>query len=124
LYVTNAVKHFKWELRGKRRLHKTPAQREIEACSYWLEKELAQVKPSVIVALGSTALKAVLGTSHVTLKDTIGQPIRHEGRWVVTIYHPSYVLRVPDDAAKKQAFAVMVEGLQLAKQLLAQADEP
>jgi DNA polymerase len=121
LYVTNAVKHFKWEPRGKRRMHKTPAQREIEACSYWLEKELAQVRPRVVVALGTTALKAILGTSHVTLKDTIGQALRHEGRWVVTIYHPSYVLRVPDDAAKKAAFKVMVDGLRLAHNLL---DEP
>jgi DNA polymerase len=102
LYVTNAVKHFKWEPRGKRRMHKTPAQREIEACNYWLEKELAQVKPQVIVALGTTALKSLLGTSHVTLKDTIGRALRHEGRWVVAIYHPSYVLRVPDDAARKR----------------------
>jgi DNA polymerase len=118
LYVTNAVKHFKWEPRGKRRLHKTPAQREIEACSYWLEKELAQVRPRVIVAMGTTALKAILGTSHVTLKDTIGQALRHEGRWVVTIYHPSYALRVPDEAARKVAFGVMVDGLRLAQSLL------
>jgi DNA polymerase len=117
VYLTNAVKHFKWEPRGKRRLHKTPAQREIEACSYWLDKELASVKPSVIVALGTTALKAVLGTSHVTLKDTLGRPLRHEGRWVVTIYHPSYALRVPDEAAKHEAFRVMVDGLKLAAEL-------
>lgn len=119
VYLTNAVKHFKWEPRGKRRLHKTPAQREIEACGYWLEQELAQVRPEVIVALGSTALKAVLGTSHVALKDTLGQPIRHGGRWVVTVYHPSYVLRVPDEAAKAQAMTVMVDGLRLAQRLLA-----
>jgi probable DNA metabolism protein len=124
LYLTNAVKHFKWEPRGKRRLHKTPAQREIEACGYWLDKELAQVRPAVIVALGTTALKAVLGTSHVTLKDTLGRPLRHAGRWVVTIYHPSYVLRVPDAAAKEQAFATMVDGLKLAQQLLTRPDEP
>ena len=61
LYVTNAVKHFKWELRGKRRLHKTPAQREVDACHQWLEQEIASVKPQVIVALGSTAAKAVIG---------------------------------------------------------------
>ena len=121
VYLTNAVKHFKWEPRGKRRMHKTPAQREIEACSYWLDKELAAVRPDVIVALGSTALKAVLGTGHVTLKDTLGQPIRHQGRWVVTVYHPSYVLRVPDAAAKEQAYGVMVDGLKLARRLL---DEP
>jgi probable DNA metabolism protein len=118
VYLTNAVKHFKWEPRGKRRLHKTPAQREIEACSYWLDQELAQEQPEVIVALGSTALKAVLGTSHVTLKDTVGKPIRHGGRWVVTVYHPSYVLRVPDEDMKAQAMAVMVDGLKLAQRLL------
>jgi DNA polymerase len=118
VYLTNAVKHFKWEPRGKRRLHKTPAQREIEACGYWLDKELASVKPGVIVAMGTTALKAVLGTSHATLKDTLGRPLRHEGRWVVTIYHPSYALRVPDEAARHEAFKVMVDGLKLARQLL------
>ena len=119
VYLTNAVKHFKWEPRGKRRLHKTPAQREIDACGYWLDQELAQVQPEVIVALGSTALKAVLGSGNVTLKDTLGTPIRHGGRWVVTVYHPSYVLRVPDEAAKAQARAVMVDGLKLAQRLLA-----
>jgi DNA polymerase len=124
VYLTNAVKHFKWEPRGKRRLHKTPAQREIEACNYWLDKELASVKPSVVVALGTTALKSVLGTSHVTLKDTLGRPIRHEGRWVVTIYHPSYALRVPDEQARHEAFKVMVDGLKLAQELLTRPPEP
>jgi DNA polymerase len=124
VYLTNAVKHFKWEPRGKRRLHKTPAQREIEACSYWLEKELASVKPSVVVALGTTALKSVLGTSHVTLKDTLGRPIRHDGRWVVTIYHPSYALRVPGDEARHEAFKVMVDGMKLAQELLTRPPEP
>src|SRR5450830_1659227 len=124
VYLTNAVKHFKWEPRGKRRLHKTPAQREIEACSYWLDQELAEVKPEVIVALGSTALKSVLGTSHVTLKDTLGKPIAHQGRWVVTVYHPSYVLRVPDEASKQQAIKVMVEGLQMAQKLAQEGKPP
>jgi probable DNA metabolism protein len=124
IYLTNAVKHFKWEPRGKRRLHKTPAQKEIEACSYWYEKELEAVRPDVIVALGSTALKAVLGTNHVTLKDTLGKPIRHLDKWVVTVYHPSYVLRVPDQASKDQAFKVMVEGLQMAQSLLDQPGTP
>ena len=118
IYLTNAVKHFKWEPKGKRRIHKTPAQREVEACHYWLEKELATVKPRVIVAMGTTALKSVLGKSTVTLKESLGTPIWHEGRWVVTIYHPSYVLRVPDEAAKQEAFSSMVEGLQLARELL------
>lgn len=123
IYLTNAVKHFKWEPRGKRRLHKTPAQREVEACSYWLEKELASIKPKVIVALGATALKSVLGDGRATLKDSLGKAIRHEDRWVVTVYHPSYILRVPDEEAKRQAFSVMVEGLKLAQQLLERPPE-
>ena len=118
IYVTNAVKHFKWEPRGKRRLHKTPAQREIEACHYWLDKELASVEPTVIVALGATALKSVLRTANVTLKNSLGKPLRHEGRWVVTTYHPSYVLRVPGEDAKRAAFDIMVESLKLAHALL------
>ena len=117
VWITNAVKHFKWEPRGKRRLHKTPAQREIDACSYWLQQELAQVGPKVVVALGSTALKAVLDNPHATLKDCMGQPIAHGGRWVVTIYHPAYALRVPDAVARERAFRSMVEGLKQAHAL-------
>jgi len=124
VYLTNAVKHFKWELRGKRRMHKTPAQREIEACSYWLEKELRREQPTVVVALGSTALKSVTGNSHMTLRDTMGRPFRHGGRWVVAIYHPSYALRVPDAAMKEQAFASMVEGLRQARELAARQTPP
>lgn len=118
VYLTNAVKHFKWEPRGKRRLHKTPAQREIEACVYWLERELAQVAPDVIVAMGSTALKAVTGDAHAMLKDAMAGPFMHEGRWIVAIYHPSYVLRVPGEDAKAQAYAAMVAGFREAVALL------
>jgi DNA polymerase len=122
VYLTNAVKHFKWEPRGKRRLHKTPAQREIEACHYWLEKELAYHKPKVIVAMGATALKSVMEAGNVTLKDKLGRPVRHGNAWVVTIYHPSYALRVPDEAARQEAISVMVAGLRLAKELLDRPD--
>ena len=121
VYLTNAVKHFKWAPRGKRRLHKTPAQREVDACGHWLALELAQVQPEVIVALGGTALKALLGAGAVTLKEFLCKPIRHDGRWVVAVYHPAYVLRVPDDDAKAQALAVMVHGLQMAQRLLAES---
>ncbi|MEN3278042.1 MAG: uracil-DNA glycosylase [Massilia sp.] len=125
IYLTNAVKHFKWEPRGKRRLHKTPAQREVDACHYWLDKELVSVKPKVIVALGATALKSVLGNGNAKLGESLGKAIQHDGRWVVTVYHPSYILRVPDEEAKRQAFNVMVEGLKLAQQLLErQPEEP
>ena len=117
IYLTNAVKHFKWEPRGKRRMHKTPAQREVDACSYWLDHEVAQVQPKVIVALGSTALKAVTGNPHAALKDVLGQPFQHQGRWIVVVYHPSYVLRVPGEDMKAQAFQVMVDGLRAAARL-------
>jgi probable DNA metabolism protein len=118
IYVTNAVKHFKWEPRGKRRLHKTPAQREVEACRYWLDKEMASVQPTVIVALGATALKSLLRTDNVVLKHSLGKPMQVDGRWVVTTYHPSYVLRVPSEDAKREAFSIMVASLKLAQELL------
>jgi len=123
IYLTNAVKHFKWEPRGKRRLHKTPAQREVEACHYWLDKELASVKPKVIVALGATALKSVLGSGSAKLGESLGKAIRHGEHWVVTVYHPSYILRVPDEETKHQAFKVMVDGFKLAQQLLERPPE-
>jgi len=106
VYVTNAVKHFKWEPRGKRRLHKTPAQKEILACHYWLEGELEQVAPQVVVALGGTALK-----------DYMDQPVQHAGRWVVATYHPAYVLRVPGADAKDRALAAMVAALRAAAKI-------
>ncbi|WP_306821382.1 UdgX family uracil-DNA binding protein [Janthinobacterium sp. 61] len=118
IYLTNAVKHFKWEPRGKRRLHKTPAQREILACHGWLEEEIERVKPEVIVALGSTALKSVLQDGSATMTPLVGTPIEHDGRWVVTVYHPSYVLRAPDEASRRQAYAVIVDGLNQAMRLL------
>ena len=114
VFLTNAVKHFKWELRGKRRLHKTPAQREIEACGYWLEDELDRVAPRVVVALGATALKAVLGVKATSLRKVLRQPIEHEGRTVIPTYHPSYALRVPDPAAREAAFDEIVAALKLA----------
>ena len=97
LFVTNAVKHFKWEPRGKRRLHMKPQQQEIRACSGWLEREIAQVAPLVIVALGGTAIRAVTG-----LQLTIDEARKMElgaanGVRVVATYHPSAVLRAPDE---------------------------
>ena len=118
LYLTNAVKHFKWEPRGKRRLHKTPAQREILACHGWLEEEIQRVKPQVIVALGSTALKSVLQDGAASMAPLLGTPVQHAGRWVVTVYHPSYVLRAADAASRRQAYTVLVDGLRRAQELL------
>lgn len=114
VYVTNAVKHFKWEPRGKRRLHKTPAQREILACHGWLEEEIQRVQPQVIVALGSTALKSLLQDGAASMAPLIDTPVESEGRWIVTVYHPSYVLRAPDAARRRQAYEVIVAGLRQA----------
>jgi probable DNA metabolism protein len=97
LFVTNAVKHFKWEPRGKRRLHTKPQQQEVRACSGWLEREIAAVAPLVIVALGGTAIRALTG-----MQLTIDEARKMElcaasGVRVVATYHPSAVLRAPDE---------------------------
>ncbi len=117
VYLTNAVKHFKWELRGKRRLHKTPAQREVSACHVWLEEELARVKPDVVVALGATALKSVMRDGSATMSAVMDAPVQHEGRWVVAVYHPSFVLRARDEESRQQAYEVIVAGLREALKL-------
>ena len=117
VYLTNAVKHFKWEPRGKRRMHKTPAQREVAACRHWLEQELASVDPAVVVALGATALKSIMDDAGASLKAVLGRPFQHQGRWVLAIYHPAYVLRAPDPATRRDAFEVMVAGLREALRL-------
>ena len=117
VYVTNAVKHFKWEPRGKWRLHKTPAQREIEACRFWLERELAEIRPRVIVALGATALKAVLDNPHARLQEVLGTVIAREGRQVVATWHPSYALRAPLPSSRERALADIVDALRLAGKL-------
>ena len=118
LYLTNAVKHFKWEEgRGKRRLHKTPGKGEVTACRHWLDEELAQVQPTVVVALGSTALTSLMGTG-VALTENVGTPLMHGGRWVIPAWHPSYVLRLPDRAAADKAFSAIVNALKCARRVV------
>ena len=98
VYVTNAVKHFKWEPRGKRRIHKRPSAGEIQACHTWLEQEVALVRPRVVVCLGATAARAVLGRP-ATISSVRGQVLDGPGDVpVVVTIHPSAVLRAPDDA--------------------------
>jgi len=117
LYVTNAVKHFKHELRGKRRLHKTPAAGEVKACRWWLSNELRLVKPKVIVALGSTAATAVLKRPVSVLKERgAAEALEHGGRGFITV-HPSYLLRIPDEAARREGFKDFVRDLAAAKAL-------
>lgn len=110
LFLTNAVKHFKWEPRGARRMHKTPAQREIEACAFWLERELRDIAPRVVIALGATAGRALLG-GPVTISALRGQAIERDGRSVVVTYHPSAVLRVPERSRQEALYAALVEDL-------------
>ena len=119
VFVTNAVKHFKWEPRGKRRMHKTPAQREVSACHYWLEQELASVAPRVVVALGATALKSVMQDGKATLQSVLGTVIDHDGRQVVPTYHPSFALRAPDEATRRAAYDAIVAALKRAGELAA-----
>ncbi|HYG42433.1 MAG TPA: UdgX family uracil-DNA binding protein [Bordetella sp.] len=117
VYVTNAVKHFKWQARGKRRMHKTPAQREIEACHYWLEDELRAIRPQVVVALGATALHSVMQAKSIALTPVLGQVLEHEGLTVIATYHPSFALRAPDAQARQRAFDAIVDALAKAGRL-------
>src|SRR6266850_2803367 len=113
LYVTNAVKHFKWQLRGKRRLHKTPAQREIDACHRWLKGEIGMVKPHVIVCLGATAAKVVIRKDFkVSLMrgKFVESPL---APYVFATFHPSALLRLQDEAEKEAAFEQLVADLKL-----------
>ena len=114
VYVTNAVKHFKFEPRGKRRIHKKPERPEIEACRWWLERELALVKPERVVALGATAVQALTGRAVPILK-TRGQTLDDpRGFGILVTVHPSYLLRLPDAEAKARAYADFVADLRLA----------
>ena len=118
LYVTNAVKHFKWQLRGKRRLHKTPAQREIDACHQWLEREIEAVKPHVLVALGATAARALIGKEFrvsIMRGQFVESPL---APYVFATFHPSALLRLQDAEEKEAAFAQLVGDLELIRKAL------
>lgn len=124
VYVTNAVKHFKWEPRGKRRLHKKPADAEIAACHQWLERELELVAPSLVVAMGATAARALLGRATPIeinrgrlMPLAIGAPA---GMQVLITVHPSYLLRVPDEA-RVEAYGRFVRDLKMAQPFVADA---
>ena len=111
LYVTNAVKHFKHERQGKRRLHKKPSTAEVKACHPWLEAELEAVRAEVVVALGATAARSVLGRT-VAIGASRGQALAAGDRTAFVTFHPSAVLRASDDAAEIRA--ALVEDLRAA----------
>jgi uracil-DNA glycosylase family protein len=115
VWLTNAVKHFKWEPRGKRRIHKTPAQKEIAACHAWLDDELAAVQPKVVVALGATALAAVLGRKTTIAEARETAELAHaSGARVFATYHPSAALRAPDEARRHELYGMIVTDLKRA----------
>jgi DNA polymerase len=120
VYVTNAVKHFKWEAHGRRRLHVKPSASEVQACNGWLRAELAAISPTMIVCLGAVAAQAFFGrTFSVTrsrgqiLADTPWVP------WWMATYHPSALLRMPDETSRAKALALFTADLQHAARTLA-----
>jgi uracil-DNA glycosylase len=117
LYLTNAVKHFKYVPRGKRRIHQKPSQGEIEHCRWWLAKEVALVRPRLIVALGATAVYALSG-ERKPLSQLRGRPIAMEGDVVLyPTIHPSYLLRLPDEAERRRQHALFIEDMQMIRHL-------
>jgi uracil-DNA glycosylase family protein len=121
VYVTNAVKHFKWTPRGKRRIHKTPAAEEIRACRPWLDAEIDAVEPKVIVALGATAAKAIIGPKF-RVSQQRGEIVETPLPAVVTAtVHPSSILRAEDDEAREIAYAAFVRDLGVVSRLLRKA---
>jgi uracil-DNA glycosylase family protein len=118
VYVTNVVKHFKWEPRGKRRIHAKPNQMEIGACLPWLQAELDVVKPEAVVCLGATAAQALLGPRF--------RVTQQRGKWlsspiaprVLATVHPSAILRAPDDEARHREFDALVDDLRQVRALL------
>jgi DNA polymerase len=121
VYVTNAVKHFRHEPRGKRRLHKTPNAGEVVACRWWLDNERRLVRPRVIVTLGATAAKAVLGRPVSVIKERGEASVLDGGERAFITVHPSYLLRLPDEAAKAAAYADFVRDLRAAYALAREA---
>jgi len=117
-YVTNVVKHFRFEERGKRRLHKKPTMAEIRACQPWFEAEIELLKPKVIVCLGATAAQALLGNKFRLMQQR-GVPVKdRRAEYVVATVHPSAVLRTPDAADRQEAYLRFVEDLKVVRRLL------
>ena len=117
-YVTNAVKHFKWQPRGKRRIHQKPNWSEIAACRPWLEAELAVVRPQVLVCLGATAAQTLLGRDVRVTRDR-GRPLESPLAPVaLATVHPSSILRAPDDESRRRERALFVDDLRVAAELL------
>jgi len=114
VYVTNAVKHFKWEPRGKRRIHKKPNAREIAACRPWLEAELRLVRPSLVVAMGATAAQTIFGPAFRVTRER-GKILSSKfAPKVMATVHPSSLLRQPDEASREREYQNFVSDLRTA----------
>ena len=122
VYITNAVKHFKFELRGKRRIHKTPAQQEAAACLHWLESEIELVRPEAIVALGATAARQLMGTPVAVTRERGRWLERSDGRKVLITLHPSALLRMEPDE-KAAAYAAWLADLRRAAEHFSSSDK-
>jgi DNA polymerase len=122
VYVTNAVKHFKWKARGKRRIHDKPSWSEVAACRPWLDAELAAVAPHVLVPLGATAAQALLGRAFRVTRER-GKPLENTGLapFVVATVHPSSILRMPDRDARQEAQRELTADLEVVARLLGPA---
>ena len=125
LYLTNTVKHFKWEQRGKRRIHQKPGSSEVEACRPWLEAELAVLRPDALVLMGATAAQALLGRAfRVTQARGVPFPSRF-APWTLATVHPSSLLRIPDEIERRTARATFIHELELvARHLRGMTAEP
>jgi uracil-DNA glycosylase family protein len=118
VYLTNVVKHFKFETRGKRRIHKKPRASEIGACRPWLDREIALVKPRVIVCLGATAAQALLGSAFKVTRQRgvfVASPLAPQ---VLATVHPSSILRAPDDEARRREMKQFTDDLRAAARAL------
>jgi uracil-DNA glycosylase len=118
-YVTNAVKHFKWTARGKRRIHQKPSWSEVAACRPWLEAELAVVRPRVLVCLGATAAQSLLGRDFRVTRQRGERVETSLAPHAVATVHPSSILRATDEAAREAEFAAFVNDLKVVARLLA-----
>jgi len=121
IYVTNAVKHFKHEQRGKRRIHKHPNREEVKQCRWWLDQELELVKPKLVVALGAVAASALLGRTVVLMRQRGRLLHWADGCRGLATIHPSAVLRMPDEASRHSALAGLVSDFRDARRLLNEA---
>ena len=120
-YVTNVVKHFKWEPRGKRRIHKKPNSQEIAACHPWLEAEVALIKPEIIVALGATAAQTLLGPKFRVTKQR-GEFLESIlATYVMATVHPSSILRAPDDETRRLEYRRFIDDLKKLSQVISKA---